>query len=154
MLATSHALTAGVILKTIPDPKIALPLAFISHFVLDLIPHWDFMTDKNHHGNSWTLAKDGDLPKRTALASGDVFLGAGLTFWLFGDLNPWLLLAAIIFSQLPDWLEMPYLFWGINFTPSVWARKFQHEFHSRLPLPWGLVTQIAILFPLLWWTLT
>ena len=39
MLYTPHFLTGAVILKYIPNPAVGLPLAFLSHFVLDAIPH-------------------------------------------------------------------------------------------------------------------
>ena len=152
MLATSHALTAGVILKTFPDPRISLPLAFLSHFVLDLIPHWDFTTYRGNHG-ALTLAGEKDRFKLAFLAGGDVLGGLGLTFWIFSDLSPTLLFATIIFAQLPDWLEMPYYFWGINFAPSRWVKKLQSKVHSRRRLPWGLLTQLLVIIPLLWWSL-
>lgn len=149
MLATSHALTAGVILKTVPDLRISLPLAFLSHFVLDLTPHWDFTTDRNGHGAS-TLVGEKDRFKLAFLAGGDVLVGVGLTFWLFSSLPPTSLFLTIIFAQLPDWLEMPYYFWGLNFAPSIWIKKLQRRVHSRLSLPWGLLTQLLIIIPLLW----
>lgn len=153
MLTTSHALMAGVILKAIPDPKIALPLAFISHFVLDLVPHWDLMTERGN-GNAYsTLAKEKNLSKLAFWATMEMLFGVGLTFWLFQNLNPLILLTAILVAQLPDWIEMPYLFWGIKFTPSILVKRFQSRTHSRLSLPWGLVIQIVIFLPLLWWTL-
>ena len=39
--ATNHALTGALIGMTIVNPVIAIPLAIISHFVLDAIPHYD-----------------------------------------------------------------------------------------------------------------
>ena len=41
MLSTPHLLVGATIVKTIPNPLISLPLAFLSHFVFDRIPHWD-----------------------------------------------------------------------------------------------------------------
>lgn len=41
MLSTPHLLVGAAIVKTIPNPYISLPLAFLSHFALDSIPHWD-----------------------------------------------------------------------------------------------------------------
>lgn len=151
MLATSHFLIAGVILKMIPDPRISLPLILASHPLLDLIPHWDVKTGQNH--DSGTLAKEKKRFRLAIMAAGDVLLGIGLTFWLFKGLDPVLLLIALPISQLPDWIEMPYLFGGLNFPPSIWVKKLQSRLHSRLFLPWGLVTQLVILIPLLWWTL-
>lgn len=39
MRAINHALTGAVIGASISNP-IALPLSFISHFILDSLPHW------------------------------------------------------------------------------------------------------------------
>ena len=41
MRATNHALTGAIIGLSIVSPLIALPVAFASHFVCDLIPHHD-----------------------------------------------------------------------------------------------------------------
>lgn len=41
MRAINHALTGAVIGLSVSNPLVALPLAFLSHFVLDAIPHFD-----------------------------------------------------------------------------------------------------------------
>lgn len=41
MTAPNHALTGAVIGLTITSPWLAVPMAFLSHFVLDAIPHYD-----------------------------------------------------------------------------------------------------------------
>lgn len=41
MTAINHALTGAVIGLTIGNPVVALPLAFLSHFFCDAIPHYD-----------------------------------------------------------------------------------------------------------------
>lgn len=40
MTATNHALTGALIAAIVPNPFIGLPLAFVSHFVLDALPHF------------------------------------------------------------------------------------------------------------------
>jgi hypothetical protein len=40
MRAINHALTGAVIGAAIAEPAIALPLAFVSHYVCDAIPHY------------------------------------------------------------------------------------------------------------------
>ncbi len=40
MTATNHALTGAIIGATIANPWVALVVAFLSHFVLDVIPHY------------------------------------------------------------------------------------------------------------------
>jgi len=39
--AANHALTGALIGLTVTNPWLALPLAFVSHFVCDAIPHYD-----------------------------------------------------------------------------------------------------------------
>ncbi len=49
MTATNHALTGALIGFSISDPWVALPLAFLSHFILDVIPHYG----SNQNSNNW-----------------------------------------------------------------------------------------------------
>lgn len=41
MTAPNHALTGALIGLSISNPLMAMPLAFLSHFVCDAIPHYD-----------------------------------------------------------------------------------------------------------------
>lgn len=150
MLATSHALLGAALVKTLPDPQISFPLAILSHFILDLIPHWDLATGLNNRNHY-------DIKKRQTLqiipwAVLDVVFGLSLVLFLFKDLPPSLLLGAVFFAQLPDWLEAPYFLLGIRFPPSVVIKKFQGLCHAKLALPWGILTQLLIVLPLIWWT--
>ena len=40
MIATNHALTGAAIAVVIKQPILAIPLAFVSHFICDAIPHF------------------------------------------------------------------------------------------------------------------
>lgn len=40
MTATNHALTGAIIGLVIGEPLLAIPLAFASHFICDVIPHY------------------------------------------------------------------------------------------------------------------
>src|SRR3990167_2352233 len=46
MTATNHTLTGAVIALTLKNPALAVPLAFVSHFVLDAIPHFGVPPDQ------------------------------------------------------------------------------------------------------------
>ena len=52
MTATNHTLTGAVIGALIPIPILAIPVAFLSHFVLDALPHFD---DNSGHTNKMFL---------------------------------------------------------------------------------------------------
>src|SRR3989304_7989350 len=41
MLLTPHTAVGIALGAAIPNPIISVPLAFISHFALDMVPHWD-----------------------------------------------------------------------------------------------------------------
>lgn len=147
MTATAHALVAGAIARAIPNPYIALPLAFCSHFIMDCIPHWDI-------GTNWR----GRAKKHTgALAIAETTLGITLTYFLFqGKVDTALLLGTIIASELPDWMEAP---WYIFFAKhnhqepgahaGFWERltftiyRKENSLHARAEFPFGLYTQVA-----------
>lgn len=41
MTSTNHALTGAVIALAVKQPALAIPLAFGSHFIVDMIPHYN-----------------------------------------------------------------------------------------------------------------
>jgi hypothetical protein len=49
MRAINHALTGAIIGLTVSEPLIAVPAALVSHYVLDVIPHYDLGLG----GNTW-----------------------------------------------------------------------------------------------------
>ena len=50
MTAINHSLTGALIGLTVADPFIAMPLALLSHFVLDAIPHYGSAGHKLKYG--------------------------------------------------------------------------------------------------------
>src|SRR3990167_8457941 len=55
MTATAHALIGASIASKVVNPAVGIPLAIISHFLADLVPHWDAGT--NHRQKSPTRLK-------------------------------------------------------------------------------------------------
>jgi uncharacterized protein involved in cysteine biosynthesis len=141
MTATAHALAGAALAVKISNPIIGLPIALISHFLLDLVPHWDF-------GTNWKKKTKRLLWLQSTL---DVLLGFGLVLWLFsGRVDPVYLWIMVIFAQLPDWLEVPSLFMGFNVPPFSWIKNLQTTIHNRLQLPWGLATQGIVIILVVW----
>lgn len=146
MTATAHALVAGAIVQAFPAPGISVPLAFVSHFVMDFVPHWDF-------GTNWR-----DRPKKITglLASAETILGITLAYFVFREKAPLVpLFATIIASELPDWLEAPWYMFFAHHTKHApyqnagfWEKltytiyRTENKFHSKTGLPWGILTQI------------
>lgn len=135
MTATAHALIGASLAVKVVNPYLGIPIAILSHFVADLIPHWDAGT--NH--------RDKSLARLKIEASLDVLLGFALVFIIFRNLtNPVYLFSMVIAAQLPDWLEAPSWLFGIKIPPFSWLDWLGHRLQARLGLPWGLVTQVVI----------
>ncbi len=147
MTATAHALVGSAIATAVPDPVARVILIVSSHFLLDMIPHWDF-------GTNWR-----NRPKHVtgAIAILDTLIGFALAYaFFYNSLGmPWIVLAPAL-ANLPDWLEAPwYMFFArSNKTqPSASASPLEHLafrvykienlFHTKADQPLGIVTQIA-----------
>ena len=135
MTATAHALIGASIASRVINPLIGIPLAIISHFAADLIPHWDAGT--NH--------KQKSLMRLKLEAATDVLVGFALVFLIFrSSVEPVYLFTMVIAAQLPDWLEAPSWMFGFKVPPFSWLDYLGHKLQSRMQLPWGLVTQVVI----------
>ncbi|MEK7165882.1 MAG: hypothetical protein AAB874_03705 [Patescibacteria group bacterium] len=136
MTSISHALIGAAIASRVGDPMAAGILAVITHFVCDAIPHWDL-------GTNWR--------QRPRLVTGSLAILETLvaifgTFILFfRNVPPLLLLSTLVFSLIPDWLEVPYYLMLPN-SPKIfyWIYKAQSLIHSKLQAPAGVATQIAV----------
>jgi len=141
MTSISHALIGAAIAAKVPDPTLAATIAFGTHFVCDAIPHWDW-------GTNWRLR-----PRAVTgfLAITETFVALVGTFMLFYKLvNPMVLAIAIFFSLIPDWLEAPY-YLLMPKSPKIfyYLYKAQSLIHERLDAPWGVITQITVVFAFL-----
>lgn len=139
MRAINHAATGAIIGLTIGNPVVALPLALISHFVLDAVPH---------HG--WT-GQDKAVLKRLdfkAMLIIDALLCFGLVLILF-IIRPSNWLVAIIGAFLaasPDLYSLPRFLKSIGKTKSIKWDRFR-RFHKNIQWferPIGVVVEIAV----------
>lgn len=147
MTATAHALVSAAIVAAVPNPAISLPLAFTSHFIMDVIPHWDFGTNWRARSKSMT----------GIVAILDTIIGFTVTYFLFsGKVATPLLFTAVSLGNLPDWLEAPYyIFFAsqkkehLDTSATFWEKltyriyKIENIFHTKAQYPFGVFTQIA-----------
>ncbi len=100
MTATNHAVTGAVIALAVKQPALALPLAFLSHFALDALPHFGF---KNWH--------ERQEHKKLFLVQTVTDLSLALLMCLLLFLKaPLVLLTGAILAMSPD------LMWGFRFV--------------------------------------
>lgn len=142
MTATAHSLVGAVIAAKIGNPALAIPIAFASNFLLDVVPHWDV-------GTHW---HDRPIAKTFLYAALDVFLGLGLSLLLFSHSTNFSYLLFMIFvATMADWLEAPYIFLKLKIPPFYWFYQIQSKFHKKDGSWFGVLTQFAVILPLLLW---
>lgn len=150
MLETPHVMVGAAIAIKVGNPLLAVPLAFVSHFALEKIPHW------NPHINT-EFRKYGRVTKKsTMIAAADASLAllVGSTMAYNALPNTALafnILACSFASVLPDLIEAPYFFLNIrsNFLKK-WV-AFQKSLQVDATPFWGILTQIiAVVTTVLW----
>jgi len=146
MLETTHALVAGAIASHTKDPATAITLSFLSHFLLDAVPHWDFGTNWRGRRKLYT----------GIIAIVDVIGGFVLGYLIFRDSVPLpLLFTVITVSMLPDWMEAPWYIFFASHTKKEPAKnagfferltfgiyKLENQFHHKAGFPLGVITQV------------
>lgn len=146
MMATAHALVGCAIATKITDPVTAGTLIVASHWIMDLIPHWDFGTDWQKRSKAAT----------GMLALGDTVFAFLLSFLMFSTvLSPLWIIVAVSLANLPDWLEAPwFIFFGKQGEHAVshgsgvrklsfWIYKYQELYgHTMGTFPHGVYTQV------------
>lgn len=142
MTATSHAVLGTIIAAKIGNPALAIPLAFTSHILADMFPHWDIGTN-GHRKNKKSLKLE-FIQAVLDVAFGFI-LSYLLIFLFFPSTNLKYAFFLIIISQSLDWVTAPYYFFDIKTPPFQWVYKFQKMYDNRLDKPWGIINQIAII---------
>ena len=147
MLETTHALVAGTIASHTQDPATAVTLSFLSHFLLDAVPHWDFGTNWRGRRKLYT----------GVVAIVDVIAGFSIGYLIFGKTVPLpLLFTVITVSMVPDWMEAPWYIFFARHDKKVPAKnagffekltfgiyQMENQFHHKAKFPLGVITQIV-----------
>jgi hypothetical protein len=150
MLETPHVFVGAVIATKFPNPLIAIPLAFASHFVLEMVPHW------NPHLNSETEKFGQPTRRSTVITAVDSTLalasGSFIAYQALPNLGQAALILACSFaSVLPDVMEGPYFFLKMR---TNWIKKwiaFQKSIQSDTTPFWGFISQTLIIVAAILW---
>lgn len=152
MLIAPHFLTGIAIASGIPEVAPAAIAAASSHFVLDSIPHWDYIGEaKPTRANIILTAADG-------------LLALGLWWWLVPPELRWYGFLIGGFAVLPDFIIAPKYLWP-KWVQLPIIKQFdhwhgQHLQHSRelnfrkdslADIGWGLLPQILLVGWLVWY---
>ncbi len=153
MSGTNHALTGALIAMTIKQPALAIPLALLSHFLLDVIPHYnppDVHRDNyTSHSDSWQR-KMKDPYFKIIVGSDMVFLLVSLIFLpqAASDIvAPWITFTCMIAAIIPDFFGGFQFINSIVFRRQIAANRFD-KFHVAIQWcerPWGIWVELVYL---------
>jgi hypothetical protein len=144
MFLAIHAAAGALIGAKTSHPIFALVFGFISHFILDLIPHGDEQMGEEYNRGCGKI-------KYPVIVGADILVTIFATLIIiFFDLpfNPWCVALGIVGGLLPDVLQMAYAFsrhpWLKNFFD---LHKALHYKHGRftMRLRYGFLFQAGIL---------
>jgi hypothetical protein len=151
MLETPHVAVGAAIAAKIPNPFIAIPLAFASHFVLDAVPHWNphIVTETKKYGmptrKSFTIIVTDSI---LALAFGSFIAYQALP----NTGHALTILAASLASVLPDLAESPYFFLKKkNMNLPKGFVDFHRSLQTHSDTLWGVVTQLSMIAAAILW---
>lgn len=141
MTATNHALTGAVVAMAIRQPLLAIPIAFLSHFVLDAIPHFGIHEDDHSKRNNHWLF-------RTVISVDTVVAATMLiTIPLLANENSswWIILLGMLAGIAPDTV---WIYRFVRLMRNKVIRPYGRiaQFHQNIQWsekPWGLIVEIA-----------
>ncbi|HVS78873.1 MAG TPA: hypothetical protein VHD84_01110 [Candidatus Saccharimonadales bacterium] len=154
MTATNHAITGALIALAVKKPELALPLALVSHFALDLIPHYNPPGSTNDkfisYSTSWSKKmKD---PGFRIIFPIDMILFVGILIAMPlitpSSVSPFTVLISALLGASPDF------FGGIKFLLDKVFHIGTHgkdkdpftRFHVRIQWmerPWGIYVELV-----------
>jgi hypothetical protein len=135
MTATNHVLTGAIIGASIGSPLLALPIALLSHFLLDAVPHYSDET--MHHAHKSFIA----------ILFTDMVLAASILIWLalMSPVGWQIMVACAVVAASPDLMWLPP--WLIELKgkipkPFGKIRQFHHAVQWSTK-PWGILVELA-----------
>lgn len=150
MLETPHVIVGAAIAAKVGNPFLAIPLAFTSHLLLDMVPHWNphLNTELRTHGSLTRQTKTIIVADSTVatLSAFAIASTAGSDTMLFITI-----LLGGFSAALPDLLEAPYY---LLHYKAKWMKtyiKWQKSIQRDAEFVPGVLTQLAALFAALWW---
>jgi hypothetical protein len=144
MLELPHTIVGATIATKLGNPFLSLPLAFISNFLLDLIPHWNphLYTEMNHKGK---LSQKSKIIVIVDSALG-LLVGTLLALRFYPDLGKVaLILAGCFLAVLADLLEAPYFFLGSKNKYILKLISIQRKLQWNASFVPGILSQAVLI---------
>lgn len=155
MTLATHSVVGGIIAASLApvNPALGVTFAFISHFALDAIPHWDykllaFEKDENNEIKSRLNTGQKEFYLDLVKIGFDFALGLVTTaiLALLTGSNLWLMLAGAVAGAAPDALQFAYYKLGGKALTALQTFHLWIHADLRLKLWPGIFYQIIGVF--------
>jgi len=140
MILTAHLLAGAALASKIQPAPLAFVLAFLSHYFLDIIPHWEYSTE-NIKEKRWRKSFPDFLK-----VGADICVGI-LLILIFSNKQP-IIYAGAFAAILADGLTLL----GLIFSNKLLRHNddFHQKIHflrdKKIPLFWRIFSQILVIF--------
>lgn len=152
MILASHIIISGILGSKAQNYFLAAIIGLVSHYVLDAIPHWDYLPEEfqSRVKTDGDFIKNKKFWKELSKVAIDGLIGLILLLILtsfYQNLNIASALISAFFGILPDALSL--LYWITKWRAIKWNHDFQVFIHYSIfkktePDFWpGIATQIA-----------
>jgi len=152
MILTTHILSGAALGASVKNPYAVAGLAIILHFLLDTLPHGDYLNKKSRLREFWKVAVD--LAIGFSLVAAAVLIREGI----FNNIQN--ILVGIFFSLFPDGTTFLYIWVKIKFLkPLKTFHENLHCYKNRDPrrqfklknnlwdIAISLISLITLIFP-------
>ncbi len=136
MFFTIHIMFGLFLTRMIISPWLLFLLAFMSHWLLDAVPHYYMRISK----------KKGYI----IVSAADVIFAMIIAFLYLNyaviDISVYVILGAIFFAGLPDLFYIPEILWNKKFLKPLFF-----DFHGKIQreFKWGWIVELAVFITLL-----
>jgi hypothetical protein len=143
MILIPHLIVSGVIAAKINFLPLALLLSFLSHYLLDFLPHVEYFIE-NIEAKKWGHSKSDFLKIGTDFFIGLLFL---LLIHIIKGTDYYVLALAGFFGILPDLINFAYFFYPNN-KFLKWHSSLHEKFHvlkhKKISNKWRIFSQAAV----------
>lgn len=142
MTATNHMLAGAVLATTLHNPLLVFPTAVVSHFLLDVLPHFGIKEEEHVQRNSHPLFRYILIIDITLL----IALMALLPAILKAGVSRWVLMSGMFLAWAPDLVWVRSFFSELRHKTHFPQYSWFSRLHQRIQWfekPWGIVTEVV-----------
>lgn len=144
MLTSVHLAAGAAVGKATGNLWLTILIAFVSHYVLDAIPHYSPKPVKGYLENGWRGASKKDIIFKSVEPVIGLLIICYAIFG-FNSEDVWLMVVGALFGWLPDFLVFLKWKYNIKLLPAFLI-KIEEDWHSHTNSSPGMMLQIIIFF--------